>query len=245
MAGVNPEDAAYSPYSRFREQLLLSLLNLSHKAEHFAAKYRRQAGSKKHGMRLNLTGLIRISQSNDIGGRRMFRSFCVGALVGFVFGSSKKGQEVRETVDGMLTELTSSDAMKNLEDKKNKLSERACDAVLKITSKFADDNDGADSAEEESFEPLSAEKDQSKGKAKMQSDDNSKAKSESNEAESDDDAKMESDDKASMKSDEKAGGKSLDADKAQELADKLGAKPSTPEDENIAAFHHEDELKSA
>ncbi len=39
--------------------------------------------------------------------------------------------------------------------------------------------------------------------------------------------------------------KGLDADKAQELADKLGAKPAAPEDENLTAFTHPDEdLKS-
>ncbi len=60
----------------------------------------------------------------------MFRSFCVGALVGFVFGSSKKGNEVRETSDGMLTELTSSDALKALDDKKNELSDMACNTSI-------------------------------------------------------------------------------------------------------------------
>ncbi|HEY9719063.1 MAG TPA: hypothetical protein V6C69_16430 [Trichormus sp.] len=35
----------------------------------------------------------------------MLRGFFVGALVGFAFGSSKKGNEIRQQLDGLLTDL--------------------------------------------------------------------------------------------------------------------------------------------
>ncbi len=63
----------------------------------------------------------------------MFRSFCVGALAGFLFGSSKKGQDVREGLDGFLTELTSGDAIKALDDKRNELTELASNTFSKLT----------------------------------------------------------------------------------------------------------------
>ncbi len=112
----------------------------------------------------------------------MFRSFCLGALFGFLFGSSKKGHDVREGIDGFLTELTSSDAMKRLDEKKGEFTKMASPSIAKF----------------------------------------------------------------STESQELGTAKGLDADKAQELADKLGAKPSAPEDENLTAFTHPDEdLKSA
>ncbi|MFN8554158.1 MAG: hypothetical protein U0103_22000 [Candidatus Obscuribacterales bacterium] len=123
----------------------------------------------------------------------MFRSFCVGALLGFVFGSSKQGRDVWQNFDGILTELTSGDAMKTLDDEKNQLSK-----VGSENTKTRDEETSYEDSGNRGQETIS--KDQSP----------------------------------------------LNADKAQELADKLGAKPSTPEDENVAAFsHHDDELKSA
>jgi hypothetical protein len=121
----------------------------------------------------------------------MFRSFCVGALLGFVFGSSKQGRDVWQNFDGILTELTSGDAMKTLDE--NQLSE-----VGSENSKTRDEETSYEDSGNRDEETISKDK------------------------------------------------SPLDADKAQELADKLGAKPSTPEDENVAAFsHHDDELKSA
>ncbi|HEY9732083.1 MAG TPA: hypothetical protein V6C89_09225 [Drouetiella sp.] len=201
----------------------------------------------------------------------MFRSFCVGALMGFVFGSSKKGHEVRETIDGMLTELTSSDAMKALDGKKNELSEIACDTLTKITSKFSDQEEdaerngsdskrnGAESKEKNGDLRKSANKAKGAGDSKddegrsAKNADKSEARTAEN-AESAKDKASESEEQ-SFEPQENSGEDivdvtatpaALDADKAQELADKLGAKPSTPEDENLAAFsHHEDDLKSA
>lgn len=129
--------------------------------------------------------------------------------MGFVFGSSKKGQEVRGTIDGMLTELTSSDAIKALDGKKNELSEIARDTFSKIKGDEAvkPQKTKAEKSGQESFEPEESNQDVV---------------------------------------DVTGSTKELDADKAQELADKLGAKPSTPDDENLAAFsHHDDDLKSA
>ncbi|MBS1952724.1 MAG: hypothetical protein JST89_00915 [Cyanobacteria bacterium SZAS-4] len=144
----------------------------------------------------------------------MFRSFCVGAIAGFLFGSSKQGKDVREGLDGFLTELTSGDAIKALDDKRNELSELATNTFSKFTGS---EEKKSDAAQEEKF-----------------------AGSKSASAEKSDEQNFEPEEPL-----EAGMGKPLDADKAQELADKLGAKPSTPEDENLAAFHHDDELKSA
>lgn len=155
----------------------------------------------------------------------MFRSFCVGALVGFVFGSSKKGQHVWKNLDGMMTELTSSDAMKSLDETRNELSEFACSTVSKMTSKFTDNQEQQNNKERSASHSDASQ-------------DNHSQESFEPEQKSEPVANEE----------KKSSGESapLDADKAQELADKLGAKPSTPEDENLAAFsHHDDELKSA
>lgn len=161
--------------------------------------------------------------------------------MGFVFGSSKKGNEVRETIDGMLTELTSSDAMKALDDKKNELSEMACNTISKITGKLSDrenSDDGSDDREDgdsDELEMRDSEKVQSK---KPKSEEQSFEPEQESDSESKADSKSETGKAASPKA--------LDVDKAQELADKLGAKPSAPEDENLAAYsHHDDELKSA
>ena len=135
----------------------------------------------------------------------MFRSFCVGALLGFVFGSSKQGRDVWQNFDGILTELTSGDAMKTLDDDKNQLSEVGS-ANTKTRDEKTSYEDSETRDEETSYEDSGNRDEETISKDKSP----------------------------------------LDADKAQELADKLGAKPSTPEDENVAAFsHHDDELKSA
>jgi len=163
----------------------------------------------------------------------MFRSFCVGAIAGFLFGSSKKGHDVREGIDGFLTELTSSDALKALDEKKNELSEMASNTFSKFTGKSASEaeekngsNNGKKNGKQENS-VQNAEPKKASGKEKEEQ--NFEPQSESKDP-------LEFSGTA----------EALDADKAQELADKLGAKPSAPEDENLAAFsHHDDELKSA
>ncbi|CAN5454103.1 hypothetical protein BH10CYA1_BH10CYA1_26920 [soil metagenome] len=138
----------------------------------------------------------------------MIRSFCVGAIAGFLFGSTKKGQDVREGLDGFLTELTSSDAMKTLDEKRSELSDMASNAFSKFANGESEKPAAKEKTAEQNFEPASEEKED----------------------------EMEVSSTA----------RELDADKAQELADKLGAKPSAPIDENLAAFaHHDDEAKSA
>lgn len=163
----------------------------------------------------------------------MFRSFCAGAIAGFLFGSTKKGQDVREGLDGFLTELTSGDAIKALDDKRNELSELASSAFSKITG--GEDKKPAAKAEEEVNEQEEVDEEEEEEEVDEE------------EAEEDTD-EQNFEPELEKKEDEldlSQPGKPLDADKAQELADKLGAKPSAPEDENLAAFHHDDELKSA
>lgn len=145
----------------------------------------------------------------------MFRAFCAGALFGFFFGSSKKGADLRESIDGFLTELTSTDAIKMLDEKRDELSEIASNTLNKINGKFSD-GDGKRNG----------------NNGDRRSADNS-------------DENFSPSDDTRDPIDVKLSDEPLDVDKAQELADKLGAKPSAPEDENLAAFHSEDELKSA
>ncbi len=140
----------------------------------------------------------------------MFRSFCVGAIAGFLFGSSKKGNDVREGIDGFLTELTSTDAMKTLDEKRteSEFSEMASNTLSKFANLEPKKPTTKGKTDEQNFEPQPEEKE----------------------------------DELAFSGTPEA----LDADKAQELADKLGAKPSAPVDENLAAFaHHDDDLKSA
>jgi hypothetical protein len=142
----------------------------------------------------------------------MLRSFCVGALVGFFFGSTKKGQDLREGIDGFLTDLTSGDAMKVLDEKKDELTEFASSTLSRFSPNKSNEEE---SSKQPQKQPQSGEQ-------------NFAPHATASESEASDTAKV------------------LDADKAQELADKLGAKPSAPEDENLAAFSHsDDELKSA
>jgi hypothetical protein len=142
----------------------------------------------------------------------MLRSFCVGALVGFFFGSTKKGQDLREGIDGFLTELTSGDTMKVLDEKKEELTELASNTFARLSH---NKDDGEESSKPSKSQAQSEEENFAPHPAASQSEISGTAKA-------------------------------LDADKAQELADKLGAKPSAPEDENLAAFSHvDDELKSA
>ncbi len=162
----------------------------------------------------------------------MFRSFCVGAVAGFLFGSTKKGQNVREGIDGFLTELTSGDAIKALDDKRNELSELATKTLSKFTGCEDNNKSVKEKSEEQNFQPERNKSD----------------KSNEPEAKKGESSAKEDKSGANSKEDElefSVDNKPLDADKAQELADKLGAKPSAPEDENLAAFHHDEELKSA
>jgi len=39
----------------------------------------------------------------------MIRSFCFGAILGFAFGSSKQGTQVRQSIDGFITSLLKND----------------------------------------------------------------------------------------------------------------------------------------
>jgi hypothetical protein len=140
----------------------------------------------------------------------MLRSFCVGALVGFFFGSTKKGQDLRLGIDGFLTELTSGDAMKVIDEKKEELTELASNTFSRLSHNNGDQSskplESQAQSEEQNFAPHAAV----------------------------------------SESEISGTAKALDADKAQELADKLGAKPSAPEDENLAAFSRlDDDLKSA
>lgn len=166
------------------------------------------------------------------GGNDMFRSFCVGALAGFLFGSSKKGQDMRDGLDGFLTELTSGDAIKALDDKRNELTELASNTFSKFTG---GEENKAKSEEDKSGKEKSDKTKFAKNRADEQ---NFEPKSDDFDLDKDE---LEDAGKPIQAADDEP----LDADKAQELADKLGAKPSAPEDENLAAFHHDDELKSA
>jgi hypothetical protein len=186
----------------------------------------------------------------------MLRSFCVGALVGFLFGSSKKGHDVREGIDGFLTELTSGDTMKMLDEKKDEFTEMASKSIAKFSHNETN-GDSTDSADKDvavkrqnkdgnnnghSFKSgNSSPKDETQKSSQ-------KREAHSSDTHSSDTKDMEQNFEPQSQLNETQSGTAmaLDADKAQELADKLGAKPSTPEDENLAAFSHPDEeLKSA
>lgn len=168
----------------------------------------------------------------------MFRSFCVGAIAGFLFGSSKKGHDVREGIDGFLTELTSTDAMKALDEKRNEFSEMASN----IFSKSAKTEASEPAAKEESAKDTSAKETSAKETSAKEKPAKERAVKEQSDEQNFEPASGQKEDELEFSGTPEA----LDADKAQELADKLGAKPSAPADENLAAFaHHDDELKSA
>ncbi|HEY9678988.1 MAG TPA: hypothetical protein V6C76_13345 [Drouetiella sp.] len=131
-----------------------------------------------------------------------------------------------QTVDGMLSELTSSnDALKAIDEKRDELTEKASKSFGKISGQIESNlkkfdfmgRKGEKNSEQEDF----ADKDEFEGAENFEPE----TEMDSNTIIADD--------------------KPLDADKAQELADKLGAKPSAPADENLAAFHPEEERKSA
>jgi hypothetical protein len=46
----------------------------------------------------------------------MIRSFCIGAFVGYLFGSSKAGVETRNQLNGFFNELLKSDRAEGIED---------------------------------------------------------------------------------------------------------------------------------
>jgi hypothetical protein len=148
----------------------------------------------------------------------MFRLLCMGALIGYFFGLSKQGQHMKEQVGSFLTELLSDDTKAKLDEKKSSLSEMA-----KGSFSFFKHKNGDSGQQEE----------EGNGKRKGES---SKTDAESNEQPS----------TPREESVNEEAHQDLDVEKAQELADKLGAKPVIPEDENLTAYHHsDDELKSA
>lgn len=171
----------------------------------------------------------------------MLRSFCVGALIGFLFGSSKKGHDLREGIDGFLTDLTSTETAKMIDEKKDEMSEIASRSFAKLSTnkkngKYSQSPEKMESADSASDRPSRAgdKKETEESSAAPQP----KLEKQNFEPQSQDDAEdMEPSGAPAL----------LDVDKAQELADKLGAKPSAPEDENLTAFKHsaDDELKSA
>ncbi|MBI2812452.1 MAG: hypothetical protein HYX67_16725 [Candidatus Melainabacteria bacterium] len=135
---------------------------------------------------------------------------------------------MREGIDGFLTELTSTDAMKALDEKRNEFSEMASNIFSK-------------SAKTEANEPA-AKEESAKDRSAKETSATERPANEQSDEQNFEPASGEKEDELEFSGTPEA----LDADKAQELADKLGAKPSAPADENLAAFaHHDDELKSA
>jgi hypothetical protein len=144
----------------------------------------------------------------------MLRGFCVGAVAGFLFGSSKPGKELRAHVDELFTEF-----LKTGSDDE--------DGEEPLEGSRTDNNNGrklskVDGGRREVAQHNADRVDKPKAAKKM--------KSEKQEPEQ---ANRE-DNKAVPPAATKSGDNRLHLDQAVELAEKLNAKPTAPVDEETA-----------
>jgi hypothetical protein len=172
----------------------------------------------------------------------MFRAlFIAGTLLGFWFGSSKKGQQMRQKMDGAVTDLLS-EGSETLDHAKSELSkdfDKAKGLIFGTASKDGGKQNGNGKRDQEKGGKDAAPE----GKEQAKSPENNQSNKEQKKdqlKESDKQPEVSAQDGPEVETSPPEG-KELDAEKAQELADKLGAKPATPEDENLAAFHPTDD----
>lgn len=134
----------------------------------------------------------------------MIRSFCVGAVVGFVFGSSKQGAHLRDIIDGFITSLLSEDEESS---GGNKASKKDDSRVARFGSKSNGNGHNGNGSSRRTENGASTER--SRGTA----------------------AVAEREDK--QPSGTKSGETGVTLDKVQELAETLNAKPVPPETDEI------------
>lgn len=141
---------------------------------------------------------------------------------------------MRDRVDDMLGDLISDDTKKKIEEKKDEVSDMANRSIAKFRSKT-----NGDSGQMEHKEGSNGDHARQKDAKKA---DTNKEENKSKDRDFEPQSKGKEENKHQPEENEQ-----LDTEKAQELADKLGAKPVAPEDENLSAFHPpvDDELKSA
>ncbi len=147
----------------------------------------------------------------------MLRSFCVGAFVGFLFGSSKQGAQLRDTMDGFLTALLSNDEESGGGERKDAFSERS-----KSSSKAKSGSEHKGNGNGNGFRGGNG----NGGSSRSESSSTEKARGAS--------AVAEREAKGSEPSNAtKFGEQGVTLDKAHELQDALNAKPSTPETDEL------------
>ena len=144
-------------------------------------------------------------------------------------------------MDGAVTDLLS-EGSETLDHAKSELSkdfDKAKGMIFGSASKDGGKQNGNGKHDQQKGEkePAPEGKEQAKSCEDNQS---NKEQKEDQPKESDKQPEVSAKDEAEMET-SPIEGKELDAEKAQELADKLGAKPATPEDENLAAFHPTDD----
>jgi hypothetical protein len=183
----------------------------------------------------------------------MIRPFFVGALAGFFFGSSKQGQQLRQNIDDMFTDLLSTDNKEKVDRVKDGIASAQQNVSKVLSSVQGKSGESTKSANKNGAGSNSAKNDdRQNGAKKVEAKDESTEKLNKHESVRDSEAdKSGSAEKPKESSETSQSAASqepgpLDVEMAQALADKLGAKPIAPEDENLAAFHAgEDQLKSA
>lgn len=67
----------------------------------------------------------------------MIRSFFCGAIAGFLFGSSKQGAQLRQSIDRFLADLTSREDAAKLNEFKEELFENASERIGEFKDRFS------------------------------------------------------------------------------------------------------------
>jgi hypothetical protein len=182
----------------------------------------------------------------------MIKSFCIGAFVGFLFGSSKMGADTRGHLNGLFNELLKSDRLAEPEGKNgageaseySKFEHKAGNGAREKVGRGESASAIADVPERplksKKTESAKAVGDAAERTAKPRSAESAKAipdvvgrpvKCENNENAS---ASEVCEEAPEAKDDAtKSGEEGLSSNKAHELADKLSAKPSPPPHEEL------------
>jgi hypothetical protein len=168
----------------------------------------------------------------------MFRlSLFAFALLGFAFGSSKQGRELREKAGSMLTDMVS-DSKEKIEQAKGELGKPKTIVMHRASADGAKEKEVPNGKNGHSQESGNAKAiSQPAEKESQPSQEEQAVKKEGQEVKKSNDTQQP---------EAMAEQPALDVEKAQELADKLGAKPVAPEDENLKPFHnHDDEARKS
>lgn len=139
----------------------------------------------------------------------MLRSFCVGAMVGFLLGSSKQGLHLRDIVDGFITSLLKAD----------------------------EDEKGGDKSSKKDFStstPYSFGARQGNGNGHTKNGGSKRTETPAPERTKSASAVIDKEEAPATKSGETG----VTVDKMQELADALNVKPTTPETDELEPGHH-------